>query len=89
MSRAGGATLRMMRETHGLTQQQLADLAGVSRSWLSRAENGKTPMHDAAATRRRTCSHCGRSDGQIDTDEMGRLLDTIATLPARRALTAA
>jgi HTH-type transcriptional regulator/antitoxin HipB len=35
-----GATLRAARRDHGLSQQALADRAGVSRAWLARFETG-------------------------------------------------
>jgi len=40
--------LRGMRETKGLSQQKLADVAGLSQSVVSKAENGKSaPSGDA------------------------------------------
>lgn len=36
-----GAAVREARDKAGLTQQQLADKAGVSRRWLSTLENGQ------------------------------------------------
>lgn len=38
-----GAAVRQKRREAGLTQQTLADAAGVSRQWLSRIESGKNP----------------------------------------------
>lgn len=35
-----GATVRSARLRHGLTQQVLAERAGVSRAWLARFESG-------------------------------------------------
>ena len=35
-----GAELRRLRTTAGLTQQQLADRAGVSRRWIGLCEKG-------------------------------------------------
>ena len=36
-----GARIRLARKKLGLTQDQLAELAGVSREFISRLENGK------------------------------------------------
>ena len=36
-----GAAIRQLRRDQGLTQRQLADMAGVSTVWLSNAETGK------------------------------------------------
>ncbi len=36
-----GNAIRVARRSQGLTQQQLADKAGVGRVWLSQAERGK------------------------------------------------
>lgn len=36
-----GAAIRQMRRDRGLTQRQLAEMAGVSTVWLSNAETGK------------------------------------------------
>ncbi len=36
-----GAALRAMRRDQGLTQAEVADLAGVSRKWVSEVEQGK------------------------------------------------
>lgn len=36
-----GAILRAMRRDQGLTQAEAADLAGVSRKWVSEVEKGK------------------------------------------------
>jgi transcriptional regulator with XRE-family HTH domain len=38
-----GQTIQMMRKTHGVTIQGLADLVGISRSHLSRIETGQRP----------------------------------------------
>lgn len=38
-----GAAVRRARREAGLSQQALADRAGVSRQWLSRVEAGKGP----------------------------------------------
>lgn len=38
-----GAAVRSARRKAGLSQQALADDAGVSRQWLSRFESGKNP----------------------------------------------
>lgn len=38
-----GAAVRRARRAAGLSQQALADRAGVSRQWLSRLESGKGP----------------------------------------------
>jgi HTH-type transcriptional regulator/antitoxin HipB len=38
-----GAAVRRARGEAGLSQQALADRAGVSRQWLSRVEAGKGP----------------------------------------------
>jgi transcriptional regulator with XRE-family HTH domain len=38
-----GRTLRMIRETHGASLRQVADLAGISPSHLSRVEAGERP----------------------------------------------
>lgn len=38
-----GQTIQMMRKTHGVTIQALADLVGVSRGHLSRVESGERP----------------------------------------------
>lgn len=37
-----GLIIRDARESHRLTQQELADKAQVSRRWLSNVENGKS-----------------------------------------------
>lgn len=39
-----GNAIRVLRKGQGLTQQQLADKAGVSLVWLCRAERGKETM---------------------------------------------
>lgn len=39
-----GAALRAAREGQGLTQAEAASAAGVSRKWLSEAENGKAAV---------------------------------------------
>ena len=36
-----GAAIRQLRRDQGLTQRQLAEMAGVSTVWLSNAETGK------------------------------------------------
>jgi len=36
-----GNVIREARKRRGLSQQQLADLVGVSRQWISEVENGK------------------------------------------------
>ena len=38
------AALRDMRRQQGLTQAELAALAGTSRRWVCDAENGKVPL---------------------------------------------
>jgi len=38
-----GAAVRRVRRENGLTQQRLAERAGVSRQWLSGMESGKNP----------------------------------------------
>lgn len=38
-----GRTFRMMREVHGLTQGDLAQMVGISKSHLSRVESGERP----------------------------------------------
>ncbi len=38
-----GSAVRRLRSDRGLTQEELADAAGVSRLWLSRLENGQRP----------------------------------------------
>lgn len=38
-----GRTLRMMRETHRVGLREMAELAGVSASHLSRVESGERP----------------------------------------------
>src|SRR5579871_1895445 len=38
-----GARLRAVRRLHGLTQQELADLAKVSKSLISKVEQGTRP----------------------------------------------
>jgi len=35
-----GTVIRTVRHDHGLTQQQLAEQAGVSRGWLNKLEQG-------------------------------------------------
>lgn len=37
-----GEAIRRLRTERGLTQAQLADLAGVSRVWIGYVENGKS-----------------------------------------------
>jgi transcriptional regulator with XRE-family HTH domain len=37
-----GAFIRMMRKEKGMTQEQLAEMLGVSQRSVSRWENGKT-----------------------------------------------
>lgn len=44
-----GAAYRARRQTLGLTQQQAADLAGVSLSFLKLVETGKTQPSDPFA----------------------------------------
>ena len=39
-ARSLGTALRQYRKEAGLTQAQLADIAGIERSYLSRLENG-------------------------------------------------
>jgi transcriptional regulator with XRE-family HTH domain len=41
-ARALGAHLASLRKRRGLTQAQLADLAGITQAALSRAETGRT-----------------------------------------------
>jgi transcriptional regulator with XRE-family HTH domain len=48
--RAGGSRLRGLRRRHGLTQRELARLAGLSGYTVHRIERGRTP---AAATARK------------------------------------
>lgn len=38
-----GRTLRMMRETHGVSLRELAETVGISASHLSRVESGERP----------------------------------------------
>lgn len=40
-STSAGPALRALREQSGLTAREVAERAGVSESYLSRAENGK------------------------------------------------
>lgn len=48
-----GRTFKMMREAHGLTQAEFADLIGVSAGHLSRVEKGEreasVPLQDRIA----------------------------------------
>lgn len=37
-------TLKALRLRAGLTQQQLADKAGIDRSWYNQMERGKRPL---------------------------------------------
>lgn len=39
-----GASVRVQRERLGLSQQALADRAGVTREWVVRFENGKVSV---------------------------------------------
>lgn len=39
-----GASVRVQRESLGLSQQALADRAGVTREWVVRFENGKVSV---------------------------------------------
>ena len=39
-----GASVRVQREALGLSQQALADRAGVTREWIVRFENGKVTV---------------------------------------------
>lgn len=41
-----GAAVRHSRRDAGLSQQELADRARVSRQWLSRLESGKSPASE-------------------------------------------
>lgn len=41
-----GKTLRNLRLYHGLTQESLSNVIGVSRAYLSLIEHGKKPVSD-------------------------------------------
>ena len=43
--------LRALRRASGLTQRQLAGLAGVSLGWIANAENGYVPRRSVALGR--------------------------------------
>ncbi|MDT7571092.1 MAG: HTH-type transcriptional regulator / antitoxin HipB, partial [Actinomycetota bacterium] len=77
-----GDVLRAARREAGLTQEQLARDAGVSRHTLSRWESGARPVRADDADR--ILAACGRDvrfrivDRHLDVDEA---LDRLAALP--------
>jgi hypothetical protein len=75
----GGYVVQLMRESAGLTQQQLADLAGVSRGQLGRIERGEAETFADG----RPCRFCG-SVGNGPTDTLGRVTDALAIYAAGR-----
>lgn len=84
-----GARLRALRKLHRLTQQELADLAGVSKSLVSKVETGEKPgswdLAIAVARALRVDAGALMGDAPVETREpSGRIA---ATLPGiRRAL---
>ena len=46
-----GRLLRAYRQTHGLTQQQLADKLGFDQSYVSKVESGRRAIHDVSTLR--------------------------------------
>ena len=49
MLKIHGSKLQKIRQSKGLTQQQLSTLSGISKGYISKAENGKAsnPGYDA------------------------------------------
>ncbi|MEO3862077.1 helix-turn-helix transcriptional regulator [Acrocarpospora sp. B8E8] len=45
LRRQFGQRLRELREGHGLTQEQLGEMAGVDRKTVNRIENGMYSLH--------------------------------------------
>lgn len=58
-----GQLLRTYRQTHGLTQQQLADLLGFDQSYVSKVESGRRAIHDISTLR-----HIARNLGLAPED---------------------
>jgi DNA-binding XRE family transcriptional regulator len=77
----GGSTIRLFRRGSGLSQQQLADLAGISRAQLGRMERGDVDLYTAGAH----CRFCGSDGGRGPTDDFNRVSAALARY-ARRGL---
>lgn len=43
---ANGTSIRILRQDHGMTQQELADALGISNSYLSEMERGGRSMDE-------------------------------------------
>jgi transcriptional regulator with XRE-family HTH domain len=84
-----GARIKALRDTHGLTQEQLGDVIGVGETTISKIEHGKRGL--AAAELAQICEHFGiRSDellfGVPNGPRAGVLLRANAGADAERAI---
>ena len=70
----GGWVFYLVRERLGLSQQQLADLAGISRTRVSRMERGDVDLYREGAH----CSFCGGDGGRGPTDDFDRVSQALA-----------
>lgn len=80
-------TLRALRLRAGLTQQQLADRAGIDRSWLNQMERGRKPITRAPREKLAAALEVSEMElGGDDTTEEApyvSVLDRLAALEAR------
>jgi transcriptional regulator with XRE-family HTH domain len=85
-----GPRLRAVRELHGLTQQELADRAGVSKSLVSKVETGEKPStwDFAVAVARALQVDAGALMGDALVDAHGPQGRIAAALPAIRRVLA-
>ncbi len=77
-----GARIRQLRQKHGLSARELASLAGVTPSYLSRLENGKFSPTISALTK--VVQAMGESVGQIFGEESSREVVRYAERPVVR-----
>jgi hypothetical protein len=76
-SATGGSTIRLFRRASGLSQQQLASLAGISGAQLGRMGRGDVDLYSDGA-------HC-RFCGGDPTDDFNRVGQALAEHAVRGA----
>lgn len=77
---SGGWVTRHAREILGLTQQELADIAGVTRDQVGRLERGDS----AAVVEGGHCPFCGGSTGRGMSEVLLRVSWALGQASARR-----
>lgn len=79
-----GDAVRTLRVKRSLTQQQLADRAGVSMSWVARVETGEI-LSPHPGTVEKIAEALGVTPADIDPDALGIIVSAAAKTPEQRA----